>query len=352
MKYIVYQTTNLINDYIYIGVHKTENPDIFDGYIGNGVYVNQPSTYKYSKTSFQIAVNQFGVKNFRRSTIGCFDSEEEACALEGLIVNEEFLSRPDVYNMVLGGEINECRTSKCYQYSDTGKFIKEFDSISEAASTVNKSVQGVSRAIYLRFKCAGFFWALEKKDSLDLSSYIGHPDNIKVYRYLKSGEFDKEFESITSAAKESDTQIINVSRSAKLGYAVGDYYFLFEKASNYSIGKTNYIKNRKVYQYDKDGSFIKEYDTQAEAEKCNPNSNITKSIKNKKPCTNGFIWGLEKLEKYCSQKTLKKKVGKFNTDGELLETYDSIKDCCNKTGISNGYVSVGKKYNGYIYKCI
>ena len=30
MKYIVYQTINIKNNKIYIGVHKTENPDVFD----------------------------------------------------------------------------------------------------------------------------------------------------------------------------------------------------------------------------------------------------------------------------------------------------------------------------------
>lgn len=39
MKYIVYQTTSKINNKIYIGVHKTEDPDTFDGYLGNGVYI-------------------------------------------------------------------------------------------------------------------------------------------------------------------------------------------------------------------------------------------------------------------------------------------------------------------------
>ena len=33
MKYIVYQITNKENGKIYIGVHKTINPDIFDGYM-------------------------------------------------------------------------------------------------------------------------------------------------------------------------------------------------------------------------------------------------------------------------------------------------------------------------------
>ena len=41
MKYIVYCTTNIKNNKIYIGVHGTENPSIFDGYIGNGVYINK-----------------------------------------------------------------------------------------------------------------------------------------------------------------------------------------------------------------------------------------------------------------------------------------------------------------------
>lgn len=37
MKYIVYQTINTVNNKIYIGVHGTEDPETFDGYIGNGI---------------------------------------------------------------------------------------------------------------------------------------------------------------------------------------------------------------------------------------------------------------------------------------------------------------------------
>ena len=50
-KYIVYCTVNIVNNKIYVGVHKTKDASKFDGYIGNGVYVSQPYTYKYSKTS-------------------------------------------------------------------------------------------------------------------------------------------------------------------------------------------------------------------------------------------------------------------------------------------------------------
>ena len=61
-KYIVYLTTNLksyVNGTprIYVGVHKVYNdPNIFDGYLGCGVWVNKPNTYMNPKTPFQYAV--------------------------------------------------------------------------------------------------------------------------------------------------------------------------------------------------------------------------------------------------------------------------------------------------------
>lgn len=38
MKYIVYRTTCLINNKIYVGVHHTDDPNIFDGYLGRGLW--------------------------------------------------------------------------------------------------------------------------------------------------------------------------------------------------------------------------------------------------------------------------------------------------------------------------
>ena len=51
-KFIVYQTTNLKNSRIFIGIHKTSEPYKVDGYIGDGVNVKDNSTYMYPKTPF------------------------------------------------------------------------------------------------------------------------------------------------------------------------------------------------------------------------------------------------------------------------------------------------------------
>lgn len=110
MKYIVYCTTCLVNGKIYIGVHKTKDPNVFDGYIGNGV--EKGYALKNPKTAFQHALKKYGYKNFRRTTLFVFDTEEEAYAKEAEIVNYDFVKRRDNYNTALGG----CSAGSGYKY--------------------------------------------------------------------------------------------------------------------------------------------------------------------------------------------------------------------------------------------
>ena len=84
MFYTVYKITNLENNKIYIGAHKTSNLE--DGYMGSGKYITN-------------AVNKYGVDNFSKEILHILDSEEEMYLKEKEIVNEEFLSRKDVYNL-------------------------------------------------------------------------------------------------------------------------------------------------------------------------------------------------------------------------------------------------------------
>ncbi len=136
-KYIVYQTTNLVNNKIYIGVHKTANPDVFDGYIGCGVYVNSAHSYEKSKTAFQQAVKEFGPDKFRRTTLRVFDTAEEAYSLEAELVTESYLARNDVYNMIRGGNmVTECYSVPVHAYTAEGDYVQEYASRADAAFIV------------------------------------------------------------------------------------------------------------------------------------------------------------------------------------------------------------------------
>ena len=89
--YLVYQTTNLLNGKIYIGQHQTDN--LNDGYIGSGVELN-------------LDIEKFGKDNFKREILFDFDSFEEMDNKERELVNEDFVARPDTYNLTVGEQGN------------------------------------------------------------------------------------------------------------------------------------------------------------------------------------------------------------------------------------------------------
>lgn len=350
MKYIVYKTTNLKNGFIYIGVHGTEDPNVFDGYLGNGCYINKPNTYKYSKTNFQIAINEFGVSNFRRETLYIYDTPEEAYAMEAEIVNYNFLARPDVYNMILGG-YGALNKIEIYQYDLNGNYIKTFESISEAERETGKT--NIWRSMLLKTKSGDFYYNTDKLDKIDLTKYNKViPQEVYCYS-VNGGNLINEYKSISKAAEDTNKTIIEVSRSAKLGYRVGEYQFCFVKADTYDKAKKIYINNRPVHKYSKEGIYLKSYNTQYKAELDNPGSNITRSIKNKKPCENGFLWGLEKVPIYNQQtSSKKKKVGKFK-DGVLIKEWNSVKECLKEEkSLDKAYITHEIPYKGFIYKHI
>jgi hypothetical protein len=86
--YTVYQTTNLVNGKIYIGVHKTKNPN--DSYLG-------------SNKILKSAIKKYGRKNFKKEILFMYQNEEEMWAKEKELVNEEFVQRNDTYNIGNGG---------------------------------------------------------------------------------------------------------------------------------------------------------------------------------------------------------------------------------------------------------
>ena len=88
MFYILYETTNLINNKKYRGVHQTKNLD--DGYIGSGKYLHR-------------AIEKYGIQNFKRKILAYAKSTKELYQLEKEYVNQDWIKRKDSYNLKIGG---------------------------------------------------------------------------------------------------------------------------------------------------------------------------------------------------------------------------------------------------------
>lgn len=88
MQYLIYQITNNINGSIYVGAHKTLNEN--DSYMGGGHRI-------------KASIAKYGLENFSKTILERCETAEQMFIREREIVNEEFLKRPDVYNLVVGG---------------------------------------------------------------------------------------------------------------------------------------------------------------------------------------------------------------------------------------------------------
>lgn len=199
VKYIVYVTINKVNKKIYVGVHKTET-DRFDGYLGDGVKISKPSSYKNSKTLFHRAVNKYGVNAFIRFTLFSFDTAKEAFDKEAEIVNLAFLKRKDVYNTTLGGNKPPVKCTKIFQYDLDGNFVAEYDSIISAAKKLGIKSLFVSENIKKKQASHGFLWSYEKFDKIEPYNNCKKPRKVGVYNPY--GELIKIYPTIQSCKKD------------------------------------------------------------------------------------------------------------------------------------------------------
>lgn len=354
MKYIVYKTTNTKNNYIYIGVHKSYT-DSFDGYLGCGVNINKETSYSNPSTKFQKAVLEYGIESFKRETLAEFDTLEDAYKLEGELVNEDFLLRDDVYNMILGGKENHSEGIKVYLYNTEGIYFNFFNSYQDAATFLKVQSTSIRRASLYKYQVKGYYCTLNKYDKINPREFNTNK-KIRVYKYNNYGEYLNTFESYNEAARDVNRSASLIREATLMGKNVDElYYYSFIHANSYREARVLQIQNREVHKYSSNGSYICSYDSQLEAEEENPGSNITKSIQTSLEDDNGFKWSLFKREQIdCATKKYKRKVGLYSDSGELLKVWESARACCREVGgaVQNVLNGKYKKHKGNIYRYI
>lgn len=289
MKYIVYITTNTVNNKIYVGVHKCNDVNSFDGYIGCGI---RSETQKLLDYPFHRAVKKYGYKSFRRHTLAVFNNAEDAYHLEREIVTEAFIQSKNNYNVAPGGicSAGTVNKSKILQYTLSGKFVKEWDSITEASNHFKCSPGTLRQALSAPFKSrAGYQW---RYYTPEFPIHIGYYNSTKrVAQYGVDGHLVKVWSSCKAAAtslgKKSDSAINRYAKAHKLyeGYqwrvirnntAVPD---IIEEYKDKSI----------ILQISLNGSVIKEWNKQ-ELYKTAQFKNVKDCINGKTKTYKGFIW--------------------------------------------------------------
>lgn len=290
MKYIVYRTTCLINNKIYVGVHKTDNPNVFDGYLGRGLWKNHTRYIKNPIAPFHYAVRKYGVENFKREVLFIYpydkEGEEKAYNKEAEIVDEAFIARDDTYNVALGGKGRPRPARKVYQFDFNGKLIAEYINALYAAKSVEVNISNINGAITYKRTSANSLWS--DKPNININEYTITSHN-KYYLYDSEGNYIRTCESNEECVKYLDTDRGNLTRAIKLQNKIRGYFISTEKYDKLQITVTKL--SGKLNRYTLQGDYIDSFKTIKEAKEklglklCS----ISQAIKLGRQC-NGFRW--------------------------------------------------------------
>lgn len=256
MKYIVYKTTNIINQKIYIGVHQTLNPDKFDGYLGCDTWCNRPSSYLNPKTTFQRAVKKYGPINFKREVLHIFDTSQEAFDKEAELVTQEFVDNPNTYNMVLGGKGGVGEIKGIYQFTTDGKLVKFWENTYDVLKIYNITINAIYTCLQFKETLCGYYWS--RNSQINIEEFSKPSVQKKVFKYDKvTGELVTTYDSITSAAKNEELNRSVLTTSIKLESLVKDkYYFSHEFYYKFIKRKRESLRNKIYYIYTLNGNYI------------------------------------------------------------------------------------------------
>lgn len=329
LKSIVYVTVNTINNKIYIGVHITETPWKWDSYWGCGITGTSSYHFMHPKTPFQRACKKYGLDAFRRYTLFVYDTYEEALAMEKEIVTEEFIKRPDTYNVALGGGggLVPSEEIEIHQYNLDGNYIKTYRSISDAGRKNAVSQQSIHHAIIAKGQSAGFYWSETKTAKLDIDNYKKE-QAIPVYYYKKTGEYIGEAASMSELAKKLDTCLSVVRKAVSRKILCSGFYVSTEKLEYFPAKEHKRHRNAKVYQYDLAGKFLKEFDTLNDVRKFigKKMARLSECIIEERPC-GGFLWSYEKLENFPMKQPKSKQIAQYDLNGNLIKIWPTYRSC-------------------------
>jgi hypothetical protein len=347
MKYIIFLTINLKhsingNHRAYLGVHGTDKPNVFDGYIGDGINIKQISSYKYPKTPLQEAVKKYGVSSFKRIVLYTYDTAEEAYKKLDELRTKEFLNNSSTYNY-----ITESYNKPIYQFNNKGELVKTWNNSYEICDFYGYSSTKLFSAI--KYKCLflNSYWSLtpEIKDYSDKQV-----PNI-IYLYNIDGKLIKELYSKEDCMAYTSLTYNDVSKAILNQTFINGLYYISNKLTDlFAVKPRRSCIHQTFFVYKSDNTFVGKF--------------VGKEIMNVIDChswlkiSNVFtLYNNWYKDFYISLKEIDRipntNIDVYDKQGNFIEHISNLEDLKTKYKVTNyKRIQQGDKYFGdYIFKC-
>lgn len=221
------------------------------------------------------------------------------------------------------------------------------------------NVKSLDRYIKYPNGCEHFFKGKNIKFIKDKDGY-----NVVNLKKHQKGKFSRVNRLVAQAfiPNPNNYPIINHKDEIKSNNKIDNLeWCTYKYNSNYGHCIENNIKARskRIYQYDLEGNFIKEWFNSSEAEKSGYNgSRICMCCNKNAKTSNGFIWSNTKIENFDksilinagrNNKSKSKIVIQYDLDGNFIKEWPSAKEC-QRNGYNQAAVSrccLGKQKTSY-----
>lgn len=197
-------------------------------------------------------------------------------------------------------------TKHVFQYSLDGIFIKEWKSCNQIENELGFISENIRACCTNKQNYAfGYIWKYEKFEKIDAI------DKVTYSQYDFDGNYIQTFSTVPEASKSlgyKSLPIIDVCNGIRK--QAGGYqwrYYKDDRIQPYIKNKRVAYNKRKIYQFNLDGTFIKEWNSISDAEKylgLKNSGGITMCAKGQRNSMYGYIWRYKKDIHYIEKKVI------------------------------------------------
>lgn len=218
----------------------------------------------YKKLNFYRAIQKYGWDNFKHEILFENLSKEDAENKEIELI-AKYNTRDDMfgYNIAIGGMLTDEFTIKPVdQYDYEGNYICSWNSIIECAKYHNIDstvIIDMCKGHTRRSIMCNYIFRYKGEPFDKYDSSYTIGGAKKVYQFTTDGKFIAEYETVTIAEINMNASIGNIARAAKTNTLAYGYVWSYDKEFHFNIDEYGCMVA--IDKYDTDGNYIESFNS-------------------------------------------------------------------------------------------